>query len=148
MRITMKLNFKQRQDLTLPSTLFKLLNTEFNKLDAPTTKLNAITFNFRDINYSASNGGYHPVEIRIEKALCNQDSGYWKVVYITDFSYQGIPYPELVKEIDACFTSNQIYSSFTGALSPSKGQALLTLFINNFIEYYTSEAYKVTTNNI
>ena len=129
----MKLNLKQNQGLTLPVKLFTLLNTELTKSAATITTQNSLTFNFRDTDYSASTGGYHPVEIRVEKITGNEKPDYWKVIYITDFSYQGGPCPKLVKEIDVCFTSNQIHNLFTGILSPSKGQALLTLFINNFI---------------
>lgn len=140
----MKLNFKKPQDLALPARLFTLLNTELTKTAVTITTQNSLTFNFRDIGYSASSGGYHPVEIRVERVTSKERSDYWKVIYITDFSFQGAPYPELVKEIDICFTSNRVYSFFIGVLSHLKGQALLTLFMNNFIDYYASEVYEVT----
>ena len=64
----------------------------------PTTSTSALTFNFRDTGYSAENGGWHPVEIRIE-----QENDQWHFSYITDFSYVGHPYPELAKEVDFDF---------------------------------------------
>lgn len=139
----MKLNFKKHQSLTLPAGLFKLLDVEVRELTTPTTRLNAITFNFMDSNYSASTGGYHPVEIRMEKAANNQDSDCWKLIYITDFSYQGVYCPELVKEIDACFISNRVYSLFGGWLNKRNGNELLKLFIDNFIEYHSMGVYTV-----
>jgi len=144
----MKLNLKQGQNLTLPERLFALLNTELTKSAVSITTQNPLTFHFRDIDYSASNGGYHPVEIRVEKVTNKEEPDYWKVIYITDFSFQGAPYPELVKEIDICFTSNRVYSLFTGVLSHLKGQTLLTLFMNNFIDYYASEVYEVTITEL
>ena len=47
----------------------------------------AITLNFRDPTYSADAGGFHPVEIRLEK-----DHGQWHFSYITDFCYVGSGY--------------------------------------------------------
>ena len=46
---------------------------------------NNVTINFRDPNYSAENGGFHPVEIRLEKHGVT-----WQLCYITDFTYVGI----------------------------------------------------------
>lgn len=112
-----------------------------------TTSLNAITFNYRDIDYSASNGGYHPVEIRTEKVATDRLVDYWQVVYITDFSYQGFPNPELVKEIDVCFVTNQVYSLYGGDLNIYQGRDLLKVFISNFIEYHKMGTYKVSVTS-
>jgi hypothetical protein len=140
----MKLKFKKPQGLTLPVKLFKLLNAEIVKSVTAITSHNAITLNFRDTDYSASTGGYHPVEIRVERIGNNHKPDYWQLVYITDFSYQGSPYPELVKEIDACFVNKRVYSFYGGNLSHYQGQVLLTLFISNFIEYQAMDAYKLS----
>ncbi|WP_076418035.1 DUF2787 family protein [Colwellia sp. UCD-KL20] len=139
----MKLNLKKHQILTLPAGLFKLLNAEVRKLTTPTKRLDAITFNFMDSNYSASAGGYPPVEIRMEKVDDNQDSDCWKLIYITDFSYQGAHYPELVKEIDVCFISSRVYTLFGDWLNKRNGNELLKLFIDNFIEYHSMGIYTV-----
>ena len=45
---------------------------------------NQITVNFRDSSYSASAGGYHPVEISFRK---DESNGKWSLQYITDFCY-------------------------------------------------------------
>ena len=49
-----------------------------------------VTLNFRDSSYSPERGGFHPVEIMIEKG---------EVLYVTDFCYFG-PFDELVKDLD------------------------------------------------
>jgi hypothetical protein len=140
----MKLNFKKPQSLTLPVKLFRLLNAEIVKSAIAIASYNALTFNFRDTDYSPNAGGYHPVEIRVERIGSNQKADYCQLVYITDFSYQGAPYPELVKEIDVCFVNKRVYSLYGGSLSHYQGQALLTLFISNFTEYHTMDAYELS----
>ena len=55
-----------------------------------------VILNFRDPDYSAESGGYHPVEI------CVNAQG--RIQYITDFAYYGQgPYAELGKELDFDF---------------------------------------------
>ncbi|WP_236688716.1 DUF2787 domain-containing protein [Vibrio renipiscarius] len=73
-----------------------------NQHDLPTASTRALTYNFRDASYSAEDGGWHPVEIRIE-----QHQERWHFSYITDFSYVGYPYPELVKEVDFDFANGE-----------------------------------------
>ncbi|CED61887.1 Putative uncharacterized protein [Moritella viscosa] len=91
----MKLNFDSDNLLvpvtpTLMDLLAKVAQEQDISNDAKT-----IVFNFRDSTYSNDSGGYHPVEISI---TCY--NGLWQFDYITSFSYQGYPYPELAKEID------------------------------------------------
>jgi hypothetical protein len=72
----------------MPEKLFQLINTELSDTATPANTPNAITLNFRDPSYSAETGGYHPVEIRLENK-----SELWQIAYITDFSFQGSPFP-------------------------------------------------------
>ncbi|MEN1933506.1 DUF2787 family protein [Escherichia coli] len=51
-----------------------------------------MVINFRDPDYSAESGGFHPVEMR----FIRQDNE-WYFDYVTDFSYMGRVYPELEK---------------------------------------------------
>lgn len=68
--------------------------------------INAVTVNFRDPDYSAEAGGYHPVEIRIEIA---GDKG--ALSYITDFCYVGQGWCcELAKELDFDFETGDFYA--------------------------------------
>ena len=103
--------------------------------------LDAITLNFRDPDYSAESGGYHPVEIRL-----TYQQSRWHLNYITDFSYVGSGWDtELAKELDfdfglsVCMTRFMSDSPLTGAVE------LYQLFETNFISYYQMDAYKVDT---
>lgn len=135
----MKLNFNKVQGFAVPEKLYQLINTELADTATPVNTANAITLNFRDPGYSAETGGYHPVEIRLENK-----SELWQIAYITDFSFQGSPFPELIKEIDICFITKQVFSLFCGWLQNKSAKELLSLFIDNFIEYYSMDCYQVS----
>ena len=137
----MKLNFNEVQGFPVPVELFEIINQSLTGTSLPKDDFSAITLNFRDPDYSADTGGYHPVEIRIEK-----QNELWQLVYITDFSYQGGPFPELVKEVDVCFISKQVFNLFIGWLQNRNAKELLTLFISNFIAYYTNDCYQVSVS--
>ncbi len=132
----MKLNFTKDQGITVPLQLHSILNFELAKIEIPAPNLCALTFNFRDPNYTADKGGYHPVELRIEK-----HNDLWHFIYVTDFSYQGYP-AELVKEIDVCFETKRVYSLFGGWLNQRNAKELIKLFIRNFIEYHAMDIYQ------
>ena len=144
----MKLNFIKQQGFTLPVTFYSLLNDELAKVTTNELEQQSesITFNFRDDDYSAQDGGFHPVEIRLEKQTEGENINHWQLIYITDFSYQGYPYPELVKEIDVCFITKQVFSLYGGWLNKRDGLDLLNLFIGNFIEYHSMNTYSVTVS--
>lgn len=137
----MKLNFNKAQGLTVPESFYALLTKELEVIELPNKPFNSLTVNFRDPNYSPTNGGYHPVEIRLEK-----DTKKWRLIYITDFSYQGSPFPELVKEINVCFVTEKVFSLFGGWLDNKISEALLQPFIDNFILYYSWDCYEVTVS--
>lgn len=135
----MKLNFNKAQYFSMPEELYLLLNTELEQVELPTANTNAITLNFRDLYYSEELGGYHPVELRLER-----HKQAWQLIYITDFSFQGIPFPELTKEINICFITQRVFSLFGGWLHDKNGKVLITTFINNFIEYHAMNAYQTS----
>ncbi|CAE6891280.1 hypothetical protein ACOMICROBIO_GDFFDHBD_00915 [Vibrio sp. B1REV9] len=91
----------ERSLLPVSKDLRSKLEQIANQHDLPTASTRALTYNFRDTSFSAE-GGWHPVEIRIE-----QESGLWHFSYITDFSYVGYPYPELAKEVDFDFANGE-----------------------------------------
>lgn len=132
----MKLNF-DLDGLLVPvtSTLMDLLAKVAQEQGIPTDAKN-IVFNFRDNTYSHDKGGYHPVEISI---TCH--NGLWKFDYITSFSYQGYPYPELAKEIDFDMGNG------TGMVSPlpmmplHKVMDFYPTWEMNFIEYQDFGAF-------
>ncbi|WP_299265189.1 DUF2787 domain-containing protein [uncultured Psychrosphaera sp.] len=134
----MNLQFNKAQAFALPNTFYNVLNNEYINAPLPGKAITAITFNFSDPNYSAETGGYHPVEVRLKK-----ENDQWNIVYVTDFSYQGRTFPELVKEIDICFITKQVFSLFAGGSVRQHAGNLIQLFINNFIEYYKSGVFDV-----
>jgi hypothetical protein len=96
---------------------------------------NAITLYFRDPDYSPERGGFHPVEVRLEKQFDR-----WRLVYVTDFAFHGY---ELIKDIDICFNSKQVYSSLGGWINHDEGEELIELFSDNFISYHHMDVYQV-----
>jgi hypothetical protein len=135
----MKLTFNQSQCFSAPEKLYSLLNTELAKLTEPQSNSTGITINFRDEDYSADKGGFHPVEMRLRK-----HKGLWQFEYITDFSYLGYPYPELVKEIDICFQTKQVDCLYGGKLNKQDSDELIELFLTNFIGYVEMGAFSVS----
>lgn len=72
--------------LSISKKLVNLLQQELDKSDTDVSA--GVTLNFRDPDYSAESGGYHPVEIAVD--------GEGRILYITDFAYFGIgPFAEL-----------------------------------------------------
>ena len=91
--------------------------------------------NFRDPDYSAENGGFHPVEIAI--------TGLGFISYITDFCYVGSHYmAELVKDIDFDFTCQQ-YLSGNMPIREIEAKALFKLWEDNFCAYYEMGVFTV-----
>lgn len=134
----MKLTFNKSQRFAVPERLTAILNSELTDIDNVEPGINGITFNFSDDDYSAERGGFHPVEVRI----INSDN-LWMFEYITDFSFQGA-YPELVKDIDVCFLTGQIYTLYSGCLQGDSARELIDLFLSNFISYVEANIFTVT----
>lgn len=111
----------------------------------PTEITKALTFNFRDTSYSAEDGGWHPVEIRIE-----QEHGQWHFCYITDFSYVGHPYPELVKEVDFDFANGEFSMLFMPS-QPICDESVMEFFQMwelNFMTYLDMDAFDEITVSV
>ncbi|EGG4117540.1 DUF2787 domain-containing protein [Salmonella enterica] len=99
-----------------------------------------IVINFRDPDYSAEMGGFHPVEM----CFIRNDDG-WYFDYVTDFSYMGQVYPELEKEIDFCWSGNYVYHYLTGDISlVEEANELWLLWESNFMDYLEMNVYQVT----
>lgn len=95
----------------------------------------AVVLNFRDPWYSADGGGYHPVEIRIEKSGA--------IAYVTDFSFVGMPpFVELAKEIDFDISLG-LFQHFSREFSIECGRELFGIWQENFVSYYRSDVYQV-----
>jgi len=106
---------------------------------APYENEKAVTINFRDPNYSADNGGYHPVEIRLEN-----DNDGWRFCYITDFCYVGSGYmAELAKELDFDFEAG-VFQNLFGAYPIEQAIEMFQIWETNFVYYaMVSEVFTV-----
>jgi hypothetical protein len=135
----MALQIEQVAGLTVPKPFIDVIVSAVVEGGDLVEGAKAVTINFRDPDYSPEAGGFHPVEIRLEKQTTS-----WQLIYITDFSYQGRFDPELIKEIDVCFNIKQVYHFLAGWLNAREGNELLALFISNFVEYYNTGCYQVT----
>lgn len=114
--------------------LIKIMEKEIAKTDIPDGV--AVTLNFRDPDYSAESGGYHPVEIRLEAD--------GTISYVTDFSIVGLPpYSELAKEIDFDF-GQKVFQHFDRTYPLEAGAELWGVWCSNFCSYYQMEIYAVT----
>ncbi len=115
-------------DLPLPvSPVFALALAELVKnIDSK-----AVTINFRDPDYSPQTGGFHPVEIRLEKG-----DDQWQLCYITDFCYVGYQGQwELVKELDFDFSCG-VFQSISGLLVIEAAAELYLIWEQNFLCYW------------
>ncbi|GAA74691.1 hypothetical protein P20480_1155 [Pseudoalteromonas sp. BSi20480] len=135
----MALQIEQVPGLKVPDSFIDVIVSAVIERGDSVGGTKAVTLNFRDPDYSPEAGGFHPVEVRLEKQATS-----WQLVYITDFSYQGRHTPELIKEIDVCFSIKQVYHFLAGWLNTREGEELLALFISNFVEYYDTGCYQVT----
>lgn len=113
--------------------LVKHINS-LNEEDEP-----SITINFRDTSYSAEEGGFHPVEIGLQK----QTTGLWAILYITDFAYFGNVYPELERSVDFDIANQMAF--FTGIgwqdIDTSGVNDFYELWESNFLAYVAMDAF-------
>jgi len=90
-----------------------------------------VTINFRDPTYSAENGGFHPVEIRLER-----QNNAWHLCYITDFAYVGSgPYVELAKDLDFDFQAG-VFQNLFGVFPIEQAVDMYQIWEGNFLHYW------------
>ena len=103
--------------------------------------LTSATINFRDPEYCAESGGYHPVEVRLV-----WQNNAWHFDYITSFSFVGLGwFAELAKELDFDFGQNCFEMRGYRPQVLAVGEEMYRLFEQNFIEYVRMEVFDVTT---
>lgn len=91
----------------------------------------SVTINFRDPSYSAENGGFHPVEIRLEVR-----AQAWHFCYITDFTYVGSgPYAELAKDLDFDFGAG-VFQNLFGVFPIEQASEMYQIWEGNFLHYW------------
>ena len=99
-----------------------------------------VIVNFRDPNYSAKEGGYHPVEVMVS------DDG--RILYITDFALVGQPpFAELAKELDFDFSLG-LFQQMGRDFPIQEGRSLFRIWQSNFCSYYESGVFSVEVTPI
>tara|TARA_R110001583_G_C5459086_1_gene391714 strand:- start:107 stop:520 length:414 start_codon:yes stop_codon:yes gene_type:complete len=118
----------KHEELAVPlSPIFALYIAD---LIAPHENEKAVTINFRDPNYSSDDGGYHPVEIRLE----NEGDG-WRFCYITDFTYVGSGYcAEVAKDLDFDFSLG-VFQNLHGVYPIEQAIEMFQIWESNFVYY-------------
>ena len=111
----------------------KILEDVINTSNVTTN--NGVIVNFRDSNYSADQGGYHPVEVMIS------ESG--RINYVTDFAFVGQPpFAELAKELDFDFSLG-LFQQMGRDHPIQAGRPLYRTWQANFCAYYESGVFGV-----
>jgi len=104
------------------------------------TNKTSVTLNFRDPDYSAEKGGYHPVEIMLKIK-----GDEWHILYITDFCYAGIgPYAELVKDLDFDFGAG-VFQTQYGYYRIEEASDIYPVWEQNFCCYLKTQVLSVST---
>ena len=134
MQIQTNLNYP----VAVSKKLVEILQKHLNEADKNLAEGDMVTISFRDPDYSAEKGGYHPVEVGI------LDSG--RIQYITDFAYFGcVPFCELAKCMDFDFAWGKYQDPYTYQdITAAKG--LYRTFQANFCGYYDMGIYQVTVS--
>ncbi|QFU21274.1 DUF2787 domain-containing protein [Shewanella eurypsychrophilus] len=137
----------KHQDLFLPVS--PMLALHLADLISNYEAASAVTINFRDPNYSAERGGFHPVEVRLEKEVNEEHGNQWRICYITDFSYVGVGYmAELAKELDFDF-DNGIFRHLMGATPIEQAREIYQVWVQNFLAYSLGiKAYLVKVTSV
>lgn len=117
----------------LQTVLIDHINTKAN--DSST----AITLNFCDTSYSAEAGGFHPVEIAMQKDRALR----WSILYITDFAYFGSAYPELERNVDFDIGNNMAFFTGVGrqAIDAYGVNDFYQIWESNFLSYLEVDAF-------
>lgn len=105
----------------------------------------SVIINLKDKNYSPEKGGFHPVQVRMEKEGKDSDNQtVWRLSYITDFCYVGSGYAaELVKDLDWDFDSGICQTRYE-VLPIEQTKELFELWESNFMAYVLMGVFDVT----
>ncbi len=126
--------------LPLQAAFIQLLEAEWQKAvaEAVVRADVDVIVNFKDPSYSAEAGGFHPVEVFIQRD--------GRILYITDFAYVGRPpYEELVKELDFDFGLG-LFGQFGHDYPIAEAEELFGIFQANFCSYFAMGAFTVTVS--
>ena len=122
---------------TLVNHLIELLK------DHDLSNSRTVAINFRDPDYSAETGGYHPVEIMLFRK-----GDTWHFAYITDFKYVGLGQDvELAKDLDFDFQAGVLQTLY-GYYRIGEGLDIYPVWEQNFIHYWKMfNAFRVEIKN-
>lgn len=124
--------------LAVSLQLVNILTAEIDQSGVDGSK--GCILNFRDPNYSADSGGYHPVEIMINKEA--------RLQYITDFAYYGYgAHAELSKELDFDF-SQGLFQHMGREYPIRQGAGLYRVWQANFCSHYQRSVFKVSVSSL
>lgn len=135
----MKIKFKPSLIIIQPK-LLAIWNEIISADENVNEEVTQITINFRDSSYSCDEGGYHPVEISMQK---DAETDHWGILYITDFSYYGHPYAELVKDLDFDFSTKTFLAAYCQprGITTQSVKEIYQLWEHNFLSYLEYEAF-------
>ena len=117
----------QAQGYALPidSALIDLLKPHLRSVLGPPQQV--VVVQFRDPDYDANTGGYHPVDIAVD--------GQGRIQWITDFAYTEVEgVTELGRELDFDL-SRGIFQHWGFCQPLAKGAELFQLWQSNFLHY-------------
>jgi hypothetical protein len=118
----------------LSPKLIAILEEEMER-NGISTNIGAI-LTFRDPNYSADKGGFHPVEIAVGPG--------GRIEYITDLAYCGRPPQcELVKELDFDFSLG-LFQHIGVEYPIRQGRDIFRLWESNFLAYHGMGVYTMS----
>lgn len=124
--------------VAISEQLVAIISDELEKSAVDTSA--GFIINFRDPDYSADSGGYHPVEISVDAE--------GRIQYITDFAYVGQSYyAELDKELDFDFGYG-VFQQNGREYPIQRGVSLFEIWQNNFCGYYQRHVYEVTIQSL
>ncbi|MEZ8582286.1 DUF2787 family protein [Vibrio splendidus] len=123
--------------LPISQALLDTLNNVLNKYAALADGRHIIHFSNK--HYSAEHGGYHPVEIALKKDINNK----YTILGITNFSFNGYPYPTLERDFGFDFTHATVFTRHSGlkSMNALNTDKLYTLWESKFIANLTKGVY-------
>ncbi|MFA0000454.1 DUF2787 family protein [Vibrio lentus] len=123
--------------LPISLALLDTLNNALNEYAALADGHHIIHFSNK--HYTAEHGGYHPVEI----ALSNNINNLYSILCITDFSFNGYPYPTLERDIEFDFTHATVFTRHSGlkSMTAPNTNKLYTFWESRFIDNLAKGAY-------
>lgn len=120
--------------VAISKQLVAIITQELKATEVDTSS--GFIINFRDPDYSAESGGYHPVEISVDTQ--------GRIQYITDFAYVGDGhYAELDKELDFDFCHGR-FQHMGREFDIKDGAALYKIWQANFCSYYEWKIFQAT----